>query len=56
MERQALKCRLISLINTIGKLFEALIRERLEKEIDEKSGLSEYQYDSRRRRATLYAV
>lgn len=48
--------RPICLLDTCGKLYEILIRERLEKEIEDKGGLSNYQFGFRRGKSTVQAV
>lgn len=48
--------RPICLIDTLGKFYEILIRERLEKELDQKEILSNSQYGFRKGRSTVQAV
>lgn len=48
--------RPLCLLNAMGKLLEYLILERLEKEIDEKGGLSESQFGFRKGRSTVGAI
>lgn len=48
--------RPICLISVLGKLYERLLKVRLEREIDDKGGLSDRQYGFRRGRSTLDAV
>lgn len=49
------KFRAICLIDTIGKLFEIVIRDRLEEELTVKNVISERQYGFRRGRSTVDA-
>ena len=48
--------RPICLLDTIGKLYEMLIREKLTKELEEKKYLAERQYGFRKGRSTVQAV
>lgn len=48
--------RPLCLLNTLSKLYEALIRLRLEGEIEEKGGLAEQQYGFRKGRSTTQAM
>ena len=48
--------RPICLLDTMGKLLEFMLRERLEKEIEEKGNLSNDQYGFRKGRSTVHAV
>lgn len=48
--------RPVCLLNTLSKLLETLIRDRLEKELEEKGGLHEHQYGFRKGRSTVQAV
>ena len=48
--------RPICLLDTIGKLYEMLISERLAKELEEKKYLAERQYGFRKGRSTVQAV
>lgn len=50
------KFRPICLLDIMGKLFEHLIRSRLEKELDEKGGLADSQFGFRKGRSTLDAM
>lgn len=48
--------RPIYLLDAIGKLFEGLIRDRLEKEWEARGGLSPRQYGFRKGRSTVHAI
>lgn len=48
--------RPLCMLNTMGKLLERLITNRLEKEIESKGGISENQYGFRKGRSTIDAV
>lgn len=48
--------RPICLINTLGKLFEGILNERLKKEIVEKHLLSDFQFGFREGRSTVHAI
>nr|CAI5852388.1 unnamed protein product [Callosobruchus analis] len=48
--------RPICLLSTPGKLYESMVLDRLNKEIDEGEGLSERQYGFRKGRSTVQAV
>lgn len=48
--------RPLSLLNTVSKLFEALIRMRLNEEIERKGELHENQYGFRKGRSTIQAL
>lgn len=48
--------RPICLLNTVGKLFERIIKTRLENHIEETSGLNDRQYGFRRGRSTVDAI
>lgn len=48
--------RPICLLDTVGKLYEILIRERLEKELEDRGGLSDLQFGFRKGRSTVQAV
>lgn len=48
--------RPICLINSIGKLFEGIINERLRQEIEEKHLLNDQQYGFRKGRSTIHAI
>lgn len=48
--------RPICLLSALGKLFEQLVKQRLELEIEEKGGISDFQYGFRKGRSTIHAV
>nr|CAH7734770.1 unnamed protein product [Callosobruchus chinensis] len=48
--------RPICLLDTVGKLYELLLRERLEQELQNGEGFSESQYGFRKGRSTIQAV
>lgn len=48
--------RPICLLNTVGKLFERIIKQRLEKHPEETDGLSDKQYGFRKGRSTVDAI
>lgn len=50
------KYRPICLLNTINKVYESMVRSRLEDEIERGGGLSEHQYGFRRGKSTVQAV
>lgn len=45
-----------SLLNMVGKLFERIIKQRLEKHLEDTNGLSDKQYGFRMRRSTVDAI
>ncbi|KAG5873842.1 hypothetical protein JTB14_014381 [Gonioctena quinquepunctata] len=51
-----MKLRPICLLNSITKVNEGLLRNRLENEIESTGGLSEHQYGYRKKRSTIHAV
>ncbi|KAG5884997.1 hypothetical protein JTB14_025343 [Gonioctena quinquepunctata] len=51
-----MKLRLICLLNSISKVHEGLLKERLEREIEVTGGLSENQFGFRKKRSTIQAV
>lgn len=51
-----LKFRPICLLNTVSKVYESMLRRRLEEEIENGEGLSEQQYGFRKGRSTIQAV
>lgn len=53
---QASAFRPICLLDTMGKLYEMLLRERLEQELAGRNGLSNKQFGFRRGRSTIQAV
>lgn len=44
------------MLNTVSKLYEGMLKEKLEGEIYEKQALSDMQYDFRKGRSTIQAV
>lgn len=48
--------RPICLLDTMGKLYEHLLKNRLEEEIEKGEGLSRHQYGFRRGRSTIHAL
>lgn len=48
--------RPICLLNTVGKLFERIIKQRLEKHLEETDGLSDKQYGFRKGRSIVDAI
>lgn len=48
--------RPICLLSTVGKLFERLIRDRLERELEQKGGLSDRQFGFRKGRSAVQAI
>lgn len=48
--------RPLCMLNVICKLYESMIKTRIEKELEEKNGISKYQYGFRKGRSTIDAV
>lgn len=48
--------RPICLISVIGKLYEKMIKNRLERDLENKGGLSQNQYGFRKGRSTIHAI
>lgn len=48
--------RTICMLSMLGKLFERLIKERIEREIESNGGLSDRQYGFRKGRSTMQAI
>lgn len=51
-----MKLRPICLLSSFGKLYEGLVRDRMEKELEATGGLSDNQYGFRKGRSTIQAV
>ncbi|KAK9717824.1 Reverse transcriptase (RNA-dependent DNA polymerase) [Popillia japonica] len=51
-----MKFRPICLLSSSSKLCEALLKDRLEQEIEEREGISESQFSCRKGRSTIHAV
>lgn len=50
------KFRTICLLNVLGKLYEDLMRYRLERKLDEKGCLSKHQFEFRKKRSTVDVI